>query len=305
MAQPVQIKAEDARLITRTSAARAGIADLTVKQDFRTDLDQIIRREGYDYFWPNNTGDLANNPGNQPFPWQTPPPGSDPEQEPITLIHQSRRPNGEHAIIVGTQTKLWRFIGFDEGAYAEGTGANAYFEEAPAANAPYVADGTGEWMLIGSGFSEDGHRWEAEDINGYTIFNNGVDLPVTYRIEETEVVPIYELREQGIASVGTIGETSGILICADISEIHADVLPEVMSPVGDIDGGNMTASQSDTTVTTPADFFEPAYAGRTIVWEDGTTVKISAIGGEGTVFTARTVSVETSATVSSQKFTLR
>jgi hypothetical protein len=296
MAEAVQFRAEEARLITRTSAARVGMSDYTVKRDWRRDLDQDIRREGYDYFWPNTSGDFAANPGNQPFPNAGDP---DPTGEAITLVHLARRPNGKHAVIVGSKTKLWRFFAMEEGAYFAGTGADSYFEEAPAANAPYYADNASEWQLIGSGFSEDGHRWEALNINGYVWLNNGVDLPMTFRIEESEVVPCYELREQGIACVGTIGETNGVPMCGDISEIQAEYLDELMRPVGDISSDDMTASQSTNTVTTPADFFTSAHVGRTIVWDDETTTKITAFTD------ARTVTVNTSATVTNSKFTLR
>src|SRR5688572_131992 len=100
---PQLFKAENARLITRTSSDRVGLADYVTKRDFRRDLDQDIRREGYDYFWPNVSGDLATNPGGQPFPNIL---SDEPTSEAITFIHLGRRPNGRHAILAGTKTKL-------------------------------------------------------------------------------------------------------------------------------------------------------------------------------------------------------
>lgn len=106
----------------------------------------------------------------------------------------------------------------------------------------YGSAGSGSWLEVGSGFSsfdpevssgcpaeETAHRWEAVNINGYTIFNNGYDLPVTYNIKEFEVKPIYELREQGIAFVGTISEFNGMLLCSDVAEINTDYLDTVMN----------------------------------------------------------------------------
>lgn len=301
MPEGILYEAKNARLITRISAEKAGLGDYVVKRDFRRDLDQDIRREGNDYFWPNVTGDFEEDPGDQPFPWKFVP--VDPEQEPITLIHMARRPNGQTAIIVGTKTKLWRFFGMEDGAYFEGTGPIAYFEfdnEVPENPLAYFASNSSEWQLIGSGFSEDGHRWEALNINGYTVLNNGKELPMTYRLEEAEVVPIYELREQGIASVGTIGEINGILVLADIRMINdVEVLAELLNPVGDISSVNVTGSQSTNTVTAPVDFFTTAHVGRTIVWEDDTSTKITAFTN------ARSVTVNTSATVTNKRFTLR
>lgn len=294
---------KDSRLITRASSDLAGLQDYTVKRDFRRDLDQDIRREGYDYFWPNATDDFEADPGGQPFPFEYVP--DDPEQEPITLVHLARRPNGQHATIVGTQSRLWRFFSMDIGPYIEGTGVNAYIEEPPALNTPYFDDNPGEWILIGSGFSEDGHRWEALNINGYVVLNNGVDLPMTYRLEESEVVPIYELREQGIGSVGTIGELEGVLLLGDITEIQEESLDDLFALDGDIESGDLKASQSTTTVTTGSDFFTDGTGGtanhedRHIVWEDGTSTKIT------NVVSAREVTVNTSATVTQQRFTLR
>jgi hypothetical protein len=56
------------------------------------------------------------------------------------------------------------------------------------------------------------------------VFNNGIDLLCTYRVEELSVVPIYELRENGIARINTISEINGILMGADVSEIQPDQL---------------------------------------------------------------------------------
>ena len=156
---------------------------------------------------------------------------------PITLVHLAERPNGQTALVVGTKTTLYRFYAYD-GEYVAKLAGDGYvtsdyvatgYVAAASSDVDYVTltgDGTpyfssqvGEWRIIGSGFSEDGKRWEAVNINGYAVFNNGVDLPVTYRVEDFDTLPIYELRDMGVANVGTIAEVKGLLACGDIGGI--------------------------------------------------------------------------------------
>lgn len=197
--------------MTGVSAENAGIYNWTIKRDFRRDKDLEILSEGYDRFAPNPLNAIQPEVGG----------------EPITLIAMLRRANGQIAVVVGTKTTLFRYFGLDNGAYFDGVGSDAYFEE----SAQYFDDNPGVWIEIGSGFSSQGKRWEAIPINGYLVMNNGVDLPMTYRVEDSEVAPIYELREQGITSVGTIVEIDGILVCMDIREIDADKHVEIMTPL--------------------------------------------------------------------------
>lgn len=119
---------------------------------------------------------------------------------PITLIAEGVRPNGAKALVVGTATTLYRFN-----------------------------HATASWDTIGSGFSGSAKRWQLDDLNGYLILNNGVDLPMTFRVEDAAVKPIYELREQGIAAVGWIFVFNGFLVCCDITEIQAAALAGVMN----------------------------------------------------------------------------
>lgn len=109
------------------------------------------------------------------------------------------RPNGERAIVAATRTDLYRF------------------------NYTMAA-----WVAIGTGFSTTAKKWDGESLDGYLILNNGVDLPCTFRVEDSSVTPIYEMREMGIASVGTIAVYNGFLVCADISEIPSSQLAGVM-----------------------------------------------------------------------------
>lgn len=166
---------------------------------------------------------------------------------PITLVHHVRRPNGKACLVVGTKTTLYRYFAFDDGNYfvedldpnyfvTTGLGTPFFVETGPGTpvfveelqqgffvttgpGTPVFAANPGEWRIIGSGFSENGHRWEALNDNGYAVFNNGVDLLVTYQEQDESVVPIYELREAGVAFVGTIWENNGVLMCGDIAEM--------------------------------------------------------------------------------------
>ncbi len=274
---------KDSRLITRASSEKPGLGDYVIKRDWRRDFDKERRREGYDYFWPISTGAFATNPGDQPFPN-----GADTD-EPITLVVNARHPNGENAVIVATKTTIYRFIG----------NSGVLYVDAGYVVSGYISDASGLWLKIGSGFSADGHRWEALSVNGYLVLNNGVDLPMTYRLSDDEVKPIHELREQAIASVGTIGVLNGILMCGDIREIKVDYFEDTLSPAGDIESGEMVGSQSGTTVTTQSNFFSASHVGRTLVWSDGTIRTI-------TVFTGPTqVTVNSGATITEQTFTLR
>ncbi len=150
--------------------------------------------------------------------------GDDPDQLRVTLIFQAQQDNGKVALIVGTPKSLYRYWGLEDNDILEddivepdivGTICNGY------------------WLRIGSNFTVlNCHRWEAKNINGYAIFNNGIDLPVSYHLNEFAVKPIHELREQGVSYVGTILEVAGIPVFADIGEIVSDFLQAVMELVG-------------------------------------------------------------------------
>lgn len=365
---PVDVKPTmGGRLMSRASSDNANIVNYVAKRDWRRDLDQEMRREGHDHWYPNQ--DLAI--GEQPFPAGGPVivsvagvwgdafesiavkkgwtylfvPGANEtlmengpggpqytsatefqaledtilvfsgslgnpktytltEFQPLTLLHLARRPNGKTAWIAGTPSTLYRYFGLDQGAYKAGNGTpDAYIEEPPAPNTPYFDDNPGSWIIIGTGFTVNAQRWEAVNINGWAIFNNGVDLPVTYRVEDLEVIPMYELRESGVASVGTIAEFGGVLHLADISSIQTGKLSELFDPIGITrsgDGGSLTAQQVANTVTVTDDFFTIADIARTIIFDDGSTKNITAVTD------ARTVTVDGVAeTIGSQPFRIR
>lgn len=181
------------------SSENVGESNYVKKINLRRFADQEKRREGWIIFKPDPNGpdeqavfDVADFD----------PTDFDPTDfsgsEVIQRLAELRRPDGEHVIIGAGVTKLKKFD-----------------------------SALGVWVEIGSGYLP-AKRWQALDMNGYLILNNGKDLPVTYRVEDEVVTPIYELREVGIASVGFIEINNGYLMLADITEIQEDQLDKFM-----------------------------------------------------------------------------
>lgn len=264
------------RLITKASQNAAGISDYVVKRDFKRELDVEVRRSGHDYFWGNQT--LALN--QQAFP-------NGLTHDEITLVALARRPNGKTAIIVGTQTKLWRYFSNDSGLYIENQDDYILPD--------YIQDLTGDWLLIGSGFSTDGHRWEHVETNGYSIFNNGKNLPQVYRVEWNSVRPMHELREAGVAAANTIAIHDGILVLGDLLEMQTGTLETQLALV---DSGAITAAQagaaySGTTlanvpinspnVATTQSFFAAGDVGKTLRFSNGFSAVIAQFVNAGHV----------------------
>lgn len=363
--KPVEIK--PGKLMSGLSADTAGIANYTVKRDFRRILERDVRAEGYEWFRPNAAFDKiiqsiplaqANNivvvtdssggilsgtytldpstgiyfsqgnsysispPNNPPFTvspglwviaagrnthaqsiqatsptlisnaW-TPLQGTSfttvygvgQNTTPISLISETQLGNGRIAIVAGTPTTLWRYVGLEDPDYYDSESSLDYFDTE--GGQTYFADGPEGWMQIGSGFSPNGNRWEAVGVNGYLVLNNGVDLPMTYNLQESVVKPIYELREQGIACVGTIAAQDGILCCMDISQIDDTALLELMSPVA----AAVNAAQDSTgTIMPAAATLFPSVPlngliGLTIFWSDGGTSLVSSVDTAGLLHT--------------------
>ena len=96
----------------------------------------------------------------------------------------------------------------------------------------YAQSVPSEWRTIHTpdNASKNRLRWEAINVNGYAVFNNGADLPLVYRTEWDVAKPIYALREAGVARVGTISELNGVLMCGDVSQIKEDdIKPQMES----------------------------------------------------------------------------
>jgi len=151
---------------------------------------------------------------------------------PITKICQVRAGNGRVAVIAASGDSIYRYFSLEVGDYFAGDGtADSYFVEA-GPNTPYFQESFNDWVQIGSGFSTLSTYWEAVQVNNILVLNNGIDLPVTFNVQDQSVVPIYELRDQGIASVGTIWELNGILMCGNIVEIDDSVVAgQTLSPL--------------------------------------------------------------------------
>lgn len=273
MAQLTVKPADGGTLITRASSADVGAPRYTSKVNWRRDLTDETTREGWDYFNP-----LPDDPEFQSFPFPGP-------SSPINLIHHVRRPNGDSAIIVGNATTLYRFNALLEG-YTTLNYANGVLDGQPGSFLqPYFAVPT-RWQIIGSGFSPNGRRWEAVDVNGSTVFSNGVDLPVEYRVEYWETKPLYELREQGVICLGAIGEDSSILIGGDVTEldsVDADTVLGLVtsgsitvSQTGFTRSGAISATSTGTVVTATASIFQASDVGRILVWSNGKRQAITA-----------------------------
>ena len=190
------------KMATDVSADQVGIQNYRLKRNWRRYIDRERRREGLDYF-QLRTPDLkhvqAINAGS-----------------PIILMLEAFRSDGKRAIICATQTTIYRYTNAEMNLlYCPGyTNADSYFT-------PYG----NPWTVIGSGFSTQGHRWEAVQVQDDIVFNNGVDLPVAYNLGDLQVFPIYELREQGVISVGTIASYFGMLMCFNILQIKDGLNP--------------------------------------------------------------------------------
>ena len=149
--QSLLLKPKDgANLFTALSAESAGIANYVEKTDWRRELDVEVRREGHEYFNPGGTSNAG-----EAFPGNT---------DDITLIHMARRPNGQVAIIVGTETTLYRYKKLDDITYVH----SSYTSEV------YFSTTQSNWITIGSGFTTKANgakRWQAVNLNGYTVLN--------------------------------------------------------------------------------------------------------------------------------------
>jgi hypothetical protein len=267
--------ADGGQLITRADATDAGIPHYTVKRNMRRDLSDEILREGWDYWNPfPEEGDYQSIP----FPG--------PSGEPLTLILLLRRPNGETAVIAGTQATLWRLKapldGYMENPplYVDGLndGPSSSFQ-------PYFEDPT-RWEEIATGFSPTGKRWEVAVIDGTAVFNNSVDLPVAFRVEWRHAMPLYELREQGIVCVGTITDHNGVLMLGDITELREDDRDTVLNVIrsgnvkaqqaGYKSSGGFSATSNGTNVTATGAVFANSDVGRMLVWWNGKKQRITA-----------------------------
>src|ERR1041385_746201 len=210
---------------------------------------------------------------------------------PIVLIGQAKRPNGNQAVIAGTATHLYRYYAFDDGQYYEPVedegyytteddyiddyyeyiGDTVYIDD-------YYDDEPGRWGVVGLGYDSDGQRWEAVNINGYSLFNNGSDLVQTYRVEEDVVKPNYELREAGVALVGTIAEFGGILMCGDIAALKQD---QIEPNFAHEDGGTLELRQH-------GPFFSYPFTGIPVIDSGNNYVDVTSVAATANGLTSAT-----------------
>ena len=182
--KPYTIKpASGGALVNVGSAENVGAENYTEKVNFRRIVDREARREGWNFFNPNEATDLTAQRLASLY-------GTT-----ITRIAEAVQANGERLLIAASKEKIFRF------------------------NLP-----TGAWVEIGAGYAATGKRWEVVEVAGEAVFNNGVDLPFTLSVQYPTPRPIHELRERGVASVGTIAEYFGFLHCFDVREIIPDQL---------------------------------------------------------------------------------
>lgn len=195
----VTIKVRDGGVLNMDDPANeVGPENYTKKADFRRDGESEVTREGWDHYRPNASGDATNQ--------RTAFSGANAS---VDTVAEVRRANGEAVHV----------------AVCKALGIIKWFD--------YTSS---EWVVIGSGFTTSGVAgWQIESVGGVAVFNNRVDLPVSWVIGEAAVIPLYELREQGIASVGDIAESNGMLLLSDLTQIKDSELSGVMnsgSPYG-------------------------------------------------------------------------
>lgn len=183
--------------------ATAGLANYVEKVNVRRERDAEMKREGWFLFSPID-----------PLPKAQPLNAS----APVEMLAQFARPNGDSAIVAAAGDKLFRFFPVSGYNYVNAEYVDDdYVEESD--------DPSYDWQVIASGLAP-ARRWQVEAVNGYLVLNNGADLPMVFRVEWGSARPIYELREQGIVSVGEIGLFGTTLFLMDLVEISSVTLAQ-------------------------------------------------------------------------------
>jgi hypothetical protein len=213
--------------ITQESNYLSSSANYTDKVNFRRETDGELRREGWELFSPSgNSSDTWGNINSF---------DAINSQYPIRAIHQFPGTDGTPVLIAISGPNVWRLF----------SSADTYAKDYQNDSALYATNGQGEEYWVGAGedfywkqiyvfenfidqtsqgdlvdpFEGGAYRWEIVDVQNHVIINNGVDLPVVYKSEYERAEPLYSLRENGVVSVGTIGEFQDRLFCADLTVI--------------------------------------------------------------------------------------
>ena len=200
-------------LVTAASDDVAGSANYVGKVNFRREVDGELRREGWGLVRETGRDDALD------------------VEFPIRLLHQFPSARGESVLIAAAGPTIYRLMSAVPGyaipnTYVDNTGDNDYWTD---------HDEDFWWIPIYTGarhmdtleadgtllapFEGGAYRWEAVSVLNYIVLNNGVDLPIVYKEEWDQAYPLYSLREQGIASVGTIAAYQDRLWCADLQVI--------------------------------------------------------------------------------------
>lgn len=97
--------------------------------------------------------------------------------------------------------------------------------------------------------------WQAVSLSNVLILNRGVvgELPYTYEVGDVAALPLYEAREQGIASAGRIDSYNGFLFLGDIVEIQADQLTTFMAGYSSFTVASTSAKVANFSISAPAD----------------------------------------------------
>jgi len=278
--KPVTLKpGQGGKLMAGLSSETAGAPNYVRKEEIRRYLDREMRAEGHVAYQPNTFYDrLAQS---------IPISGGGP----ITLVSEVELGDGRVTLIAGNQTTLWRFFGLEDIAYFDIESGQAYFDTE--SGATYFDEAAKGWIQIGSGFSTAGARWEIVRIGDFVVLNNEVDLPITYRLDEYSVKPIYELREQQVASVKTICSMNDVLVCLGISQIGDDDFKGLMAAIP----ASLSASQDVSGKVSPAatTLFPTMQAvslvGMSLFWSTGEQREIIGVDSNGFLLVNNTVPV--------------
>jgi hypothetical protein len=254
------IPAMGGALVASASDDVAGSANYVGKVNFRREVDGELRREGWELVKETGRDDALDS------------------EFPIRLLHQFPSARGEGVLIAAAGPTIYRLMSAVPGYatpndYVDNTGTNDYWSDhdedfwwVPIYTSlkhmdTLEADGT-----LLDPFEGGAYRWEAVSVQNHVIINNGVDLPIIYKADWDQAYPLYSLREQGIASVGTISTYQDRLWCADLQ-----VITDGFQNLFDL--GTPAAITGATTATPIA----ITSAGHNL--STGDTVKITGVGG--------------------------
>jgi hypothetical protein len=178
----------------------AGTGNYVEKVNFRRETDGEVRREGWEPLeFDNAVVDQLNN-----------------ENEPIRMLEQFES-EGKNVLVASAADKIYRY---DEGTEDWKVIAKGLY------NLDKLNyDSLQLWCANPShGYGLTARRWECIAIDGYIIFNNGIDLPLYYREDWPCAFPMFSLRERGIIRAGTISEFDGRLFLADVEYFDETVI---------------------------------------------------------------------------------